>query len=131
MWYFPSVWKMCSGNLNELINGLCSFCWSSNTSKIRKQVSNWKDSFKFPTKLWCYVTWVLCAFADTSLYKTVEGLEIMAYSSESLHKRHLAEEDIDRLWQDPLQNGCVLPCLSVRSGLDLYFSVCILSKYFT
>jgi len=73
----------------------------------------------------------LCAFADTSLYKTVEGLEIMAYSSESLHKRHLAEEDIDRLWQDPLQNGCVLPCLSVRSGLDLYFSVCILSKYFT
>ena len=59
----------------------------------------------------------------------MEGLELMAYSSECSKQRKLAEEDLKRIWVDDNSQAQVLPCLSVRSGLDLFLSVIILTVY--
>ena len=59
---------------------------------------------------------------DSGAKANLEGLEQVLSSKEDSHLRKLADEDLERLWT---QNECVsvLPCLSVRSGIDLYFSV--------
>nr|CAB3262869.1 uncharacterized protein LOC100184344 [Phallusia mammillata] len=64
-----------------------------------------------------------CFFIDSTLRTTLEGLEITAYSSEDERQQHLAQEDLERLWLNPMDESYILPCLSVRSGLDLFLAV--------
>lgn len=63
-----------------------------------------------------------CFFIDSSLKTNLEGLEQAIFSRESNHDRNLAVEDLHRLWTQDGNVAHILPCLSVRSGLDLYFS---------
>ena len=65
----------------------------------------------------------LYLFLDSNVKSALEGFELMAYSSECLKQRELAEEDLTRLWIDRNSQAYVLPCLSIRSGLDLFLSV--------
>lgn len=63
-----------------------------------------------------------CFFIDSSLKSNLEGLEQAMCSRESDHDRALAVEDLHRLWTQDGNSAHILPCLSVRSGLDLYLT---------
>ncbi|CAK8698471.1 unnamed protein product [Clavelina lepadiformis] len=65
-----------------------------------------------------------CFFIDSPLKARLEGFELLLYSSETPEQRRLAEEDLERLWKDDdFEDVFILPCLSVRTGLDLFLSI--------
>ncbi|XP_078490224.1 uncharacterized protein LOC100184344 [Ciona intestinalis] len=65
----------------------------------------------------------VCFFIDSSFSSTLEGLELLMYSQETEQEHFLVQEDLERVWKSGEENFSILPCLSVRSGLDLFLSV--------